>query len=204
MSEEQPQKQVENVAGPSQEAPEGAAGPSKSALKKQAKEEEKAKKAAERKRKEDEAKAARAAADSVDVSSGSYGILPLHQSQDDTPMLPLKRLATVGSGDVGKTVSFRARLASLRQQGSKLLFCEFRQSIVSIQGLLELNENDSGKPLVSKQMMRFCSSSIPESLVLIEGVIQAVDRPIQATTIKNFEVHISKVRPSHNTFRSLL
>ena len=50
---------------PQESLQEGAAGPSKSALKKKAKEEEKARKAEERKRKEDEAKAAKAAADAM-------------------------------------------------------------------------------------------------------------------------------------------
>lgn len=33
-------------------------------------------------------------------------------------------------------------------QGNKMFFCELRQGLVSIQGLLELNENKEGKPLV--------------------------------------------------------
>jgi aspartyl-tRNA synthetase len=45
--------------------PADGAGPSKNALKKKAKEEEKARKAEERKRKEEEARAAKAEADSV-------------------------------------------------------------------------------------------------------------------------------------------
>jgi hypothetical protein len=35
-------------------------------------------------------------------------------------------------------------------QGNKMLFCELRQGLVSIQGLLELNENKEGKPLVRR------------------------------------------------------
>lgn len=83
-----------------------------------------------------------------DVAIGSYGKLPLHQSQDETPREPLKRFDTIGADDVGKTVLFRARLANSRQQGNKMLFCELRQGLVSIQGLLELNEAKEGRPLV--------------------------------------------------------
>lgn len=83
-----------------------------------------------------------------DVAIGSYGKLPLHQSQDETPREPLKRLDTIGANDVGKIVLFRARLANSRQQGNKMLFCELRQGFVSIQGLLELNEAKEGRPLV--------------------------------------------------------
>jgi len=35
-------------------------------------------------------------------------------------------------------------------QGNKMIFCELRQGLVSIQGLLELNENKQGKPLVRR------------------------------------------------------
>lgn len=58
------------------------AGPSKSELKKKAKEAEKAKKLAERLAREEEERKKKAAADSVDNASQNYGKLPLHQSQE--------------------------------------------------------------------------------------------------------------------------
>jgi aspartyl/asparaginyl-tRNA synthetase len=144
-----------------------------------------------------------------DVAEGNYGKLPFHQSQDDTPKPPLKKLSTITDEDSGKTILFRARLHNSRQQGNKMLFCQLRQSLVSIQGLLELNEGKEGKPLVganptassddsrqwqvSKQMMKFCSAISLESLVLIEGTVQPVEKEVEATSIKNYEVHISKV-----------
>lgn len=42
-------------------------------------------------------------------------------------------------------------------------------------------------------MMKFCSSISLESLVLVEGTIQPVEKEVEATTIKKYEVHISKV-----------
>ena len=63
---------------------ESTGGPSKSELKKRAKEAEKAKKAAERAAREDEERKKREAAASVDNASQNYGKLPLHQSQDRT------------------------------------------------------------------------------------------------------------------------
>jgi hypothetical protein len=42
-------------------------------------------------------------------------------------------------------------------------------------------------------MMKFCSAISLESLVLIEGTVQPVEKEVEATTIKNYEVHISKV-----------
>jgi aspartyl-tRNA synthetase len=82
------------------------------------------------------------------VSSDTYGTLPLHQSQDETPKPPLKQLSTVDAEDVGKTVTIRARLGNSRQQGNKMLFVELRQSLISIQGLLSLNLENKERPLV--------------------------------------------------------
>jgi hypothetical protein len=42
-------------------------------------------------------------------------------------------------------------------------------------------------------MMKFCSAISLESLVLIEGTVQPVEKEVEATSIKNYEVHISKV-----------
>ena len=63
-------------------ANEESAGPSKSELKKRAKEAEKAKKVSERAAREDEEKKKREAAMSVDHAAQNYGKLPLHQSQE--------------------------------------------------------------------------------------------------------------------------
>jgi aspartyl/asparaginyl-tRNA synthetase len=46
-------------------------------------------------------------------------------------------------------------------------------------------------------MMKFCSSITLESIVLVEGEIKPVEIEIEATTIKHFEVHISKVGLPH-------
>jgi hypothetical protein len=43
-------------------------------------------------------------------------------------------------------------------------------------------------------MMAFCAAITLESIVLVEGTIQAVEKDVEATTIKKFELHISKVR----------
>jgi aspartyl/asparaginyl-tRNA synthetase len=55
------------------------------------------------------------------------------------------------------------------------------------------SSDDSRRWQVSKQMMKFCSAISLESLVLIEGTVQPVEKEVEATSIKNYEVHISKV-----------
>lgn len=42
--------------------------------------------------------------------------------------------------------------------------------------------------------MKFCAAISLESIVLVEGEVKPVEIEIEATTIKHFEVHISKVR----------
>lgn len=65
----------------------------------------------------------------------------------------------MGADDVGKTITIRARLANSRQQGNKMLFVELRQSLVSIQGLLALNQENQEKPLVGILYLAFVLSS---------------------------------------------
>lgn len=67
---------------PTQEGASAPAGPSKSELKKRAKEAEKAKKAAERAAREEEDRKKREAKESEDHAKQNYGKLPLHQSQE--------------------------------------------------------------------------------------------------------------------------
>lgn len=43
-------------------------------------------------------------------------------------------------------------------------------------------------------MIKYAGGIVLESIVLIEGIIVAVEKDIEATTIKKFEVHIAKVR----------
>lgn len=92
MSEEQPAKiPTESTAGEIQDTEEPSAGPSKSELRRRAKEAQKAEKAAERQAKEEEERKAREAKASVDTASQNYGKLPLHQSQERNGMYDLGR-----------------------------------------------------------------------------------------------------------------
>jgi hypothetical protein len=129
------------------------AGPSKSELKKRAKEAEKAKKTAERLAREEEERKAREAAASVDNASQNYGKLPLHQSQEKTGRARLK-FPQLSEEMVGQNVIFRARLHNMRPQGAKIVFLQFRQQTETLQGVLVASgEKDENQ--VSKQMLKF-------------------------------------------------
>jgi len=130
-----------------------AAGPSKSELKKRAKEAEKAKKAAERLAREEEERKAREAAASVDNASQNYGKSPLHQSQEKTGRARLK-FPQLTEEMVGQEVIFRARLHNMRPQGAKIVFLQFRQQTETLQGVL-VASGEKDEHQVSKQMLKF-------------------------------------------------
>ena len=48
-------------------------------------------------------------------------------------------------------------------------------------------------------MIKYAGSIVLESIVLIEGTVVAVEKDVEATTIKKFEVHIAKVRTARRT-----
>jgi hypothetical protein len=129
------------------------AGPSKSELKKRAKEAEKAQKLADRLAREEEERKTREAAASVDNASQNYGKLPLHQSQERTGRERL-RFPQLGKEDVGKEVIFRARLHNMRAQGAKIVFLQFRQQTETLQGVL-VASGEKDEHQVSKQMLKF-------------------------------------------------
>ena len=112
------------------------AGPSKSELKKRAKEAEKAKKVSERAAREEDDKKKREATMSVDHAAQNYGKLPMHQSQERRGTFPFPQPFVIQlkltSNDpgrswfkfsqmtdelVGQPVIFRARLHNMRLQG---------------------------------------------------------------------------------------
>jgi aspartyl/asparaginyl-tRNA synthetase len=71
-----------------------------------------------------------------------------------------------------------------------MCFFVFRQSgSNTIQGLL------SQKPeFVSRHMVKWAQSVTSESIVLVEGTIQAAPEPIKSCSVKDAEIMISKVR----------
>ena len=74
------------------------------------------------------------------------------------------KIESLTPNDEGKTVLFRARINTSRAQGSKMVFLNLRQRMVSIQGLIVVAPEK-----VSKQMAKWAASLLPESIVLVEG-----------------------------------
>jgi hypothetical protein len=181
---------------------EGGEGPTKSALKKAAKEAEKAKKKAEKAAKAKEIEA-RAAVDEVclhhylsqdtltfhlqDYAASKYGKLPIHQSQS-RPGRKRTDISTLTAQNDGEKVFLRARVQTSRLQGNKMVFLNLRQRTGTVQALLQVTAE-----LVSKQMVKWAGSLADESIVLVEGTVKKSPEPIKSATVDDVEIHISEV-----------
>ncbi|TFL06520.1 hypothetical protein BDV98DRAFT_559551 [Pterulicium gracile] len=161
-------------------------GPSKSELKKRAKQAEKDKKAAEKAAKQAEL-AQQQAATEGDFATDFYGKLPLHQSQSRSGKTRVAISSLSASRD-GETVLLRARVHTSRAQGNKMVFLNLRQRTDSVQALLLVTPEK-----VSKQMVKWAAGISDESIVLVEGVVKKSPEPIKSASVQDVEVHISKL-----------
>ncbi|PPR06898.1 hypothetical protein CVT24_011588 [Panaeolus cyanescens] len=159
-------------------------GPSKSALKKAAKEAEKKKKAEERAAKLAE-EAKKREESEVDVAAGLYGPLPLNQSQS-RPKRERVQISTLSSR-AGQNVLLRARVHTSRAQGNKMVFLNLRQRTDSVQALILAGEK------VSKQMLKWAASLADESIVLVEGSVVQTTEPIKSASVPDVEIHVSQI-----------
>jgi nondiscriminating aspartyl-tRNA synthetase len=161
-------------------------GPSKSELKKRAKQAEKEKKAAEKAAKQAELAKQQAAAE-ADFATEFYGKLPLHQSQD-RPRRQRVAISSLNASRDGETVLLRARVQTSRAQGNKMVFLNLRQRTDSVQALLLVTPEK-----VSKQMVKWAAGISDESIVLVEGVVKKSPEPIKSASVDDVEVHVSQL-----------
>ncbi|KAF1992237.1 aspartyl-tRNA synthetase [Aulographum hederae CBS 113979] len=168
------------------EAPkEGEAGPSKNALKKAAKEKEKA----EKKRLIQEREAAqKQAAEGNDVSKEDYGESPMVGSkQYKPPQWKRDKLSDTGSKEDGSETHLRVVVRNARSQSAKLAFLDLRDGLSSIQAVIAASET------LSRQMVKFASTLNPESLVDVIGIVKVPKEPVKSATIQDREIHILKL-----------
>jgi len=69
-----------------------------------------------------------------------------------------------------------------------MVFFELRQQTDTIQALLVQSPNG-----ISKQMHKFAAGINPESIILVRGIVKKSPIEINATTVKDAEIHISEV-----------
>ena len=75
-----------------------------------------------------------------------------------------------------------------------MVFFELRQQTDTIQALLEQSPDE-----ISKQMYKFAASINVESIVLIRGTVKKSPIEINATSVKDAEIHIAQVDSNYYT-----
>lgn len=139
----------------------------------------KARELAERQKKDD--------ADAQDVSTDSYGELPLCGSKDFKPTGTRREDLSNINGLEDKDITFRCWVENARVQSAKLAFLNLRQGLNTVQAVVAASEK------LSKQMVKFCGNVSTESTLAVTGLVKRVKEPIKSATIKDFEIHITKL-----------
>lgn len=173
------ERQKSNEAAP----PEGEK-PSKNALKKAAKEKEKAEKAAKREREEREEKEKAAA---NDTASHLYG----HLNYQELPPFAenFLDLGDLESVEENSRVTFEARVGNARVQSAKLGFLVLRDGFDSIQVVVA----EGGGSSISRQMIKWCGGLNTESIVRVTGLVKAPKEEVKSTTISHHELHLESI-----------
>eukprot|EP00127_Corallochytrium_limacisporum_P005326 Clim_evm2s203 gene=Clim_evmTU2s203 len=155
---------------------------SKKALKKLEKEREKAARKAEAAAKRE---AEQAAAAANDYAKENYGVLPMIQSTQKTSRV-WTPISTLNKNLAGEQVTIRARMAKARGTG-KNCFMVLREKHHTLQAVVSVNE------VVSKQMVKFCTSLNNETIVDVTGSLTAPPEPIQGCTKQDIEMKVEKI-----------
>lgn len=171
-------------ANPNEAVPAEGEKPSKNALKKAAKEKEKAEKAARREQQEREEKEKAAA---NDTASHLYG----HLDYENPPPFAEKFLDLGDLEDIEEDsrVTFEARVGNARVQSAKLGFLVLRDGFDSIQVVVA----EGGGQSVSRQMIKWCGALNTESIVRVTGLIKSPKEEVTSTTISHHELHLESI-----------
>ena len=158
--------------------------PSKNALKKAAKEKEKAEKAAKREQQEREEKEKAAA---NDTASHLYG----HLNYEAPPPFAEKflDLGDLEGIEENSRVTFEARVGNARVQSAKLGFLVLRDGFDSIQVVIA----EGGPQKISRQMIKWCGGLNTESIVRVTGLVQAPKEEVKSATISHHELHLDSI-----------
>ena len=124
----------------------------------------------------------------IDEMKKRYGELPLVQSTERSGENRIS-FDDISSDMVGKEIVFRARIHHVRRMGPKLVFFVFRQSITTIQGVL--NEVPG---VVSIVMLHWAEHVQRGSIVRIKGVLQKPEAPVKSTTMHDIEVKVTEMK----------
>ncbi len=181
MAAEQP---PQAIPGRPKEVEGEGAGPSKNALKKAAKEKEKAEKIVQRQAAEEKLKQESAASD---VSVHDYGDLPIIGSAEYKPKFSAGTLNDFSSFKENATVVFRAVVGNARSQSAKLAFLDLQRRNENIQAVVAASET------LSRQMVNFAKNIPVLSQVRVHGTVQKPKEYVTSTTMGHIEIHVAKL-----------
>jgi aspartyl/asparaginyl-tRNA synthetase len=154
--------------------------PSKNALKKAAKDAEKAAKKAAAKKKDEETRAQQQAAGGEDNSTDKYGELP----KDDAEIIHLSKLS---EAMVDTEVTVITRIHTKRGQSAKLAFLMLRQQGKTIQAVVAASD------VVSKQMVKWAVGVNVNSFVRVSGLLKKPLEPVNTASLSTLELHVTKI-----------
>ncbi|KFX93200.1 hypothetical protein O988_06936, partial [Pseudogymnoascus sp. VKM F-3808] len=114
------------------------------------------------------------------------------------------------SNMIDQIITFRARIHTIRRMSAKLIFLIFRQQTFTIQGVLQVGQQDAVKghrqqplhanatgnasaSIISEQMVRAVVHYPSESIVLVKGIIRSPPRPVQTATIHDAEIMVLEI-----------
>lgn len=158
--------------------------PSKNALKKAAKDKEKAEKAAKREQQEREEKEKAAASDTAVHLYGHLDYENLPPSADKS-----LDLGDISEEDKDSKVTFEANIGNARVQSAKLGFLELKDESNSIQVVVA----EGGGQSISRQMIKWCGALNTETLVRATGLVKAPKEAVKSTTISHLELHLESI-----------
>lgn len=160
--------------------------PSKNALKKAAKDKEKAEKAAKRQEQERQDRERAAASD---TAKHLYGSLP-HPSESSPPSgQEFTELVALYNAREDQEVTVDVRVHNARVQSAKLAFLVLREDAHTIQAVIA----EGGAHNISRQMVKWSGGINGESIIRVTGLVKQPIEPVTSTSISNFELHVEKI-----------
>ncbi|KAF2099831.1 aspartyl-tRNA synthetase [Rhizodiscina lignyota] len=116
-----------------------------------------------------------------------YGEMPVNNYAGEWKHDQRDEILTLSKEDIGKEVTFRARIHNVRKMSAHMVFFVFRQQLATIQGVLQEHGN------ISQFMVYWAEHVDVESVVLVKGVVQepkAKQGEILGCTVHDVEVSV--------------
>ncbi|KAL8748040.1 MAG: hypothetical protein Q9184_007519, partial [Pyrenodesmia sp. 2 TL-2023] len=176
----------QDLASRPKEEPREAGAPSKNAMKKAAKDKEKAEKAARREELERQQKEQ---AEANDTSKHLYGALSSTSDSPTKSSQQFTELAELYDAKEDQEVTVDARIHNARVQSAKLAFLVLREEAHTIQAVIA----EGGANKISRQMVKWSGGINSESIVRATGLVKQPVEPVTSTSISNFELHVESI-----------